>query len=110
MLKDLVGEEVIIGANEFIDHDVIASISMIDKENGLMLLELDEPKVSETVMYRRAVASPRLSEEDICGLGMSGILGCSITWIPEDKYDPDNPMDLSWWRGGGAAIADLRMR
>ncbi|MHB1080657.1 MAG: hypothetical protein ACYC67_14735 [Prosthecobacter sp.] len=33
---------------------------------------------------------------------------CALTLVPLDKFDPLNPCDVSWWRGGGAVIGDVR--
>lgn len=33
---------------------------------------------------------------------------CALTLVPIDKFDPLNSCDLSWWRGGGAVIGDIR--
>ncbi len=33
---------------------------------------------------------------------------CALTLVPVDQYDPTRPCDVGWWRGGGAAIGDVR--
>jgi hypothetical protein len=33
---------------------------------------------------------------------------CALTLVPDEKFDPKKPCDVSWWRGGGAAIGDIR--
>lgn len=99
--------KVIIRSNEFIERDISAFIVTIDTNNKSLLLELDKPIKSKGRMYRHVVALPRIPQDNLYTLNVSGILGCSVTWVPDDKYDPNNPMDLSWWRGGAAAITDL---
>lgn len=107
MSSALVGSKVIIRGNEFVDQDMSASIVMIGADNKTILLELDEPLEHVSTTYRHIVASPRLSKDDISVLDTTGILGCSVTWVPDDKYNSNNPTDLGWWRGGAATIADL---
>ncbi|MFV0478022.1 MAG: hypothetical protein ACK5ME_09330 [Parahaliea sp.] len=107
MSSSLVGRKIIIRSNEFIDRDINAFIVTIDANKKSILLELDKPIKSTGTKYRHIVASPRLSKDDLGALSAIGVLGCSVTWVPDDKYDLNNPMDLSWWRGGAAAITDL---
>nr|VFK66581.1 MAG: hypothetical protein BECKUNK1418G_GA0071005_109910 [Candidatus Kentron sp. UNK]VFK69918.1 MAG: hypothetical protein BECKUNK1418H_GA0071006_102110 [Candidatus Kentron sp. UNK] len=73
---------------------------------NLILLQMDDPAVVSNKAYAHAVASPRLRREEPDTLPATGTLGCSITWIPEDRFDENNPLDLSW-RGGAATIADV---
>ena len=47
------------------------------------------------------------AKDDLDSLAKGDVLGCSLTWVPDDKDNLDEPMDLSWWRGGAAAITDL---
>lgn len=32
---------------------------------------------------------------------------CALTLVPDEKFDPSRPCDVSWWRGGGATIGDI---
>lgn len=107
MSSNLIGKRTVIRGNEFVDQDLSGSIVMVDVGNKSILLELDEPLKSTSTTYRHVVASPRLSKDDLDSLDTTGVLGCSVTWVPDDKYDSNKPMDLSWWRGGAAAITDL---
>ena len=107
MSSNLIGMKIIIRGNEFIDRDLSASIVMIDEDKNSMLLKLEEPIKNKTTTYHHIVASPRLSKDAIDSISTTGTLGCSVTWVPEVKYDAQNPMDLGWWRGGAATITDL---
>jgi hypothetical protein len=107
MAKFLVGQRIFIRENEFEDQILSARVSVVDECNQKLLLEFDSPLVSNGMSYSRAVASPRLSKDSIDALLLNGVLGCSVTWVPDGKYNSSKPLDLSWWRGGAAAIADL---
>ncbi len=57
--------------------------------------------------YSLTVARLRLERDDLDTPLTNGSVGCGITCIPNDRYDPAKPFDLSWWHGGAAAIADV---
>lgn len=107
MSSSIVGLKVIIRGNEFVDKDLCAFIVTIDEDKQSILLELEEPIYHSSMTYRHVVAAPRLCKDDLNTLSVKKVLGCSVTWVPESKYNLDEPMDLSWWRGGAATITDL---
>lgn len=107
MSSSIVGSKVIIRGNDFVMQDLNSSIVTVGTDNKTVLLKLDDPLNHTSTTYRYVVAAPRLSKDDLDVLAVERVLGCSATWVPEDKYNPNNPMDLTWWRGGAAAIADL---
>ena len=109
MSNAIVGRQIIILGNDFVTQDLNASVVTIDEDKQTILLELEQPLSYSSTMYRYAIAAPRFSKDDLGLLVTAGSLGCSVTWVPEDKYSLDEPMDLSWWRGGAAAITDLRI-
>jgi len=48
------------------------------------------------------------------GLGLSKMHAghltvCNLTLVPIAKFNPGNPCDLSWWRGNGAAVGDVKI-
>lgn len=107
MVKSLIGQRIFIRGNEFANQDLSAQVAVMDTDNQKLLLEFDNPLVSNSTSYSRAVASPRLSKDSVDSLLVDGVLGCSVTWVPDGKYNNSEPLDLSWWRGGAAAITDL---
>lgn len=107
MADSLLNRRIFIRRNDFVDQDLSACITSVDESSQTLLLELDTPLVNNNTSYSHAVASPRLAKDTINLLIGSGVLGCSVTWVPERKFNKNEPMDLSWWRGGGAAITDL---
>ncbi|MDO6583868.1 hypothetical protein Q4491_21330 [Photobacterium sp. 2_MG-2023] len=107
MSSNLVGKKIIIRSNEFVHHDTNASIVMVDAGNKFILLALDEPLITISDKYQYVVASPRLSKDELDAFNVMRSLSCSVTWVPDRKYNRKKPMDLSWWRGGAAAVTDL---
>ena len=107
MTSSLLGSQAIIRGNDFVAQDLNVVIVTIGADNKTVLLKLDVPLKYASTTYRYAVAAPRLSKDDLGVLAVDGVLGCSVTWVPDEKYNSNEPMDLSWWRGGAAAITDL---
>lgn len=107
MSSILIGRKVFIRGNDFLDQDSEALVLKVDDASQTLLLELASPIEMKNITYCYVVASTRLDAHSLDLLISNGVLGCAITWIPEGKYNPSNPMDLSWWRGGAAAITDL---
>lgn len=105
MTKSLIGQRIFVRENEFTDQDISAKIAIVDDQS--LLLEFDKPLINGTKSYSRAVASPRLPKSSVNSLLVNGLLSCSVTWIPDVKYNGSKPLDLNWWRGGAVAITDL---
>ena len=104
----LLGRQVRVRADAlFAGAAVPAVIRTIDLDASSMLLEFVPPARTGEVTYAFAVARARLERDDLETLLSEGVLGCGVTCIPHDRYDRANPFDLGWWRGGGAAIADV---
>jgi len=105
--SQLIGQQVQVRAAELFGATVAAVIRAVDTDALSLLLELELPAQIGSRTYRFAIARPRLERDDLGTLLGSGSLGCSIVCVPHDRYDRARPFDLSWWRGGGAAIGDL---
>ena len=106
-MADLIGKKVVVGANDFVQQELAATIIMTDVENKTVLLGLDKPLINGNTMYQHVVMSARLAKDDLDTLADNGVLGCSVTWVPESQFSRTDPFDLSWWRGGAAAITDV---
>jgi hypothetical protein len=105
--NQLIGRQVRIRAAEPSGVTVAAAIRAVDPESSSLLLEFVLPARIGSLACPYAVARPRLERDDLGTLLDSGVLGCGIVCVPPDRYDPERPFDLSWWRGGGAVIGDL---
>lgn len=103
----LLGRDVKVRANDFIQMDLAARITDVSEHAGKLLLDLGAPITISGVTYTHAVASPRLARDDLNVLLSDGVLGCAVTWVPKDRFDQSNPFDLAWWRGGAAAVTDV---
>lgn len=106
-MKDMVGCVVKMRANEFIPHDLSAEIIAISHTDRKAVLKLSDELVDSGKRYTYAIASPHLTKDDFDTLANVGCLGCAVTWIPAGRFDRVKPFDLTWWRGGAAAITDL---
>jgi hypothetical protein len=106
-LNQLIGRTVHILAADLFGVPIAAVIRAIDPDTKSLLLEFAVPAQVEMRTFQFAVARPRLQRDDLGVLLSSGTLGCAVTCVPADRYDAAKPFDLSWWRGGAAAIADV---
>ena len=102
----LIGLRLVIAANEFVEAEQIALIEDVNTDTQQLWLRLEHPLTVEDVSYAYAVASPRPERMLIHELLGGTPLGCSVTWVPRDQET--RRFDLSWWRGGAAAITDIQ--
>jgi hypothetical protein len=106
-IDQLVGSQIQVRAADLFELPLAAAVRAVDPGSNSVLLEFSVPVQMDTHTYRFAVARPRLQRDNLIVLFGKAPLGCALTLVPDDRYDSANPFDLSWWRGGGAAIADL---
>lgn len=106
-IYQLLGRQVQVCNPEFLGASAAAVIRATDPHSKSLLLEFVPVVVIGAQAYTFAVAHPRLQRDDLGVLLTKGVLGCAVTCVPTERHDPARPFDLSWWRGGGAIIADL---
>jgi hypothetical protein len=106
-INQLLGRPVHVRGADLFMVPVAAVIRTIDPDSKSLHLEFMPPVQIGAQTYPFAVAHPRLQRDDLDVLLRSGVLGCAITCVPQDRYDAAKPFDLSWWRGGGAVVADV---
>jgi hypothetical protein len=53
------------------------------------------------------VASVRHEGKTLSEIKEGNAVLCALTLVPDEKFDPGKPCDVSWWRGGGAVIGDI---
>jgi hypothetical protein len=107
MDTEIIGRRTIIRSNDFVERTLTGRIRAVDSVSDSVLLEFDEPVVVGDATYLFAIASARLERDSLDSMLREGHLSSAVTWIPRGRYNPLQPFDLSWWRGGGAAIADV---
>lgn len=103
----LLGRDVKVRADGLINSDSFARVINISEHERKLLLELAAPITISGVIFTHAIVSPRLARDDLNVLLDKGVLGCALTWVPKERFDQTKPLDLSWWRGGPAAITDV---
>ena len=95
-------------ANDFTDLDILARVKFASNQDQKILLEFDPPLIIANTVYNCAVIAPRLARDSINTLLNEGLLGCTVTWIPVARFNPDRPFDVSWWlrlfKGEGVRI------
>lgn len=107
MNSSWINRHILIADNDLIQGDIEGTI--IGVKESTVSLKLAAPVHTPSgTECRHMVVSARhenTSLEDI--LSGKPVL-CALTLIPLGKFDPLNPCDVSWWRGGGAATGDIR--
>jgi hypothetical protein len=106
-VNQFVGRQVHVRGADLFGLPVAAVIRAIDSDSKSLLLEFASPAQIDAQIYPFAVARPRLQRDDLAVLLTSGVLGCAVTCVPDDRFNPTKPFDLGWWRGGGAFVADV---
>lgn len=106
-VASLINRRVLILANDVIHVNQAAQITKVSQTEQALFLEFDSPLEIEGKRYRYAIASSRLERDDLTTLLQKGSILCGVTWVPEERFNEQQPFDLSWWRGGAAAITDV---
>ena len=109
-VADLIGREVEVLAADLFGSTVTAVIRKANPNGQALLLEFSPGIRAGSQVCRFAVAQARLECDRLVELLTRGRLGCALTAVPEERFDPLRPFDLSWWRGGGAEIGDVVLR
>jgi hypothetical protein len=81
-----------------------------DEPSGkFLLLELKVPFLYNAIDCRYFVAQVRHEDTDLSALIAGSTVACNLTRIPPERVGQRGTnFDLSWWRGGLRAVADLR--
>jgi hypothetical protein len=105
---DIEGMKVEIIENDFVPTNQLAYVEKVDLAGNSLLLRLKEPLKAGNRVYHYAVAGTRLEGQHLSDLITGKGVGCAVIWIPAERFQPANPLDVSWWRGGAAAIATIQ--
>ena len=105
----LIGRHAGIQGDELIPGPIFATIQAVDSVGYSLLLRFDWPIQYLASSYEFAVPSPRLERDDLSILAEGGVLGCGLICVPIDRFDSNNPFDVTWWRGGGAMITGIEI-
>ena len=110
MLNSLIDKEIDIIANEYVEKNLLATIIMFSEDERKLLLKMDTPLNHGGIIYPYAIAATRLEGDSYTMLVNDGLIGCSITWVSKNRFDRDNPFNLSWWRGGASTISSIKLK
>lgn len=98
-LKVLLRGEGFLGA----DREAIVELS----NDTALLARLLEPLWHEGAPITHVVVQVRHESDDFCDLRAGQKYFCNVTAIPAARAASENPLDLSWWRGGPAVMTDM---
>ena len=74
-----------------------------------LLARLTVPLLFDGKEITHVVVQVRHEGEDFCDLRPGQKYFCNVTAIPTKRADAEDPLDLSWWRGGPAVITDMAL-
>jgi hypothetical protein len=107
VFSELIGKGVVVQGNSFVISDTYAIVRAVRVENFAVLLELENSITVGENIYEHAVATPRTAGDGFSQFKNGKCFGANIIWVPRVKFDQSAPLNVSWWRGGGAAVADI---
>lgn len=107
MIEKLIGRKICIIENEFVSNSTLGIIEKYDSFNNKFLIRLDKKLNINGTEFNYVVASIRLNNNSLNDIVTNKSVGCALTWVPVSIFNQDDPMDLSWWRGGATAISDV---
>ena len=97
--------KVLVRQEGFIPNDQQASIEL--RTRNALLLKFLVPFGSSGKIVEYAVVQPRHSDASFDCLEKGKIILCNLTAVSRERAVSDDPLDLSWWRGGNAVITDV---
>jgi len=103
----VVGRRIQVRADGLFEMPVDAVVVAQDAVSDSLVLQFGRGVVIDSQRFEVAVARGRNERHSLDTLCWQGTVGCALTCVPASRYDPTRPFDVSWWRGGAAAIADL---
>lgn len=114
MSRDIIGKSVQIGAGDIFasaqrsnpfEEKIFAKIIAVDSKGVALAVALDLKKGP----FTHAVVIPRYEGASAENFIEGKMVLCAVTLVPQERFSPDHPFDLTWWRGGGAIVADVTL-
>jgi hypothetical protein len=117
-VPELTGKIVRIGAGDVFetshspnpfDNEFYAVVTAALPDASIIALKLKEPFSIGEKVFSHAVVSPRHEDRSMGELLEGKRVLSAVTLVSEERFSEESPFDLSWWRGGNAAIADISL-
>jgi hypothetical protein len=107
-IKIIVSELADFVPGTYIGRILKVGVDSENPKNEAALIQLDKPVMFENAECEFFVGATRHE-----GVSLESILDnepilCNLTRISAERAASDNPLDLSWWRGGIGMICTLR--
>jgi hypothetical protein len=90
------------GRNPF-EEKTLARIVAVENKGTALAVEFS----LKTNSFTNAIIIPRHEGVLVDDLLLGKSVLCAVTLVSRERFSPDHPFDLSWWRGGNAAVADV---
>jgi len=106
---NLTGAMILIGANDVSEAPLPAVVIAAKSDGSIAALKLGKPLCIEAKNFSHAIVSVRHEGHSLNELVEGRNVICAVTFVSDERFSEENPFDLSWWRGGNAAIADVSL-
>ena len=96
-------------SQDLFDRDFFAVVIAARPDASTVALRLTEPFGVGATALSHAVVSPRHEGRSMNELLEGKSMLCAVTLVSDERFSEKHPFDLSWWRGGNAAIATVSL-
>lgn len=107
MSSSWINRRILISPNELFEGGG-AGIFVADDGRALSMTLSAPVRLPNGKVCSHLVASVRHENRTLHEIMNGSAVLCALTLVPDEKFDPVKPCDVRWWRGGGAAIGDIR--
>lgn len=84
--------------------ELVGELTLVDLDRNSVLVKLDIPVSGEKEIFPYLVASTRHVGSKITDLSAEKNVFCNFTGLTYERSLSADPLDTSWWRGGGLTI------
>lgn len=106
MNSKLDGRAITVFASELSEEPITGIV--VGTTSSSLALRLITPIVfSDGEIASHLVASVRHEDRSLSEIAENKKVPCGIILVPILRFDPEQPCNLSWWRGRGAATGDV---
>ncbi len=107
MRNNLINQIVVFPSNDLFQSAVEGIVIANDNKTiAVKLLEAFELNNGKECTH--LVAKLRYEDQSFESAKEGDCILCALTLVPHERFNSNDPCNVSWWRGGNAAIADVR--
>jgi len=105
----LTGKILEIGPSDLSQAPILAIVIALDSAFSVAALRLEPPMQTDSETFSHAVISVRHEGHSFIDVADGLEITCAVTLVSDQRFSSVAPLDVSWWRGGNAAIANVSL-